>query len=100
MTDAKIAALMGYRSPPTPRGSSLMHRLRAVVAAAQAEQVARIEVMRAALVEAREIVAEDRDAFYYSNRLPGGSSMHPADAIVLAEYDELLRMIDEAMEER
>jgi len=94
MTDAQIAELMGYRTPP--RGSSLMHRLRAVVAAAQAERDGQIERMRAALKQARAPIATHRYVFVQASTVPD-MPLDPDDQIIVDQYDALLRMIDDAM---
>lgn len=58
---------------------------------------AQIERMRAALVAARAIVADDRKSLYETVHWPDGS-IDPADRDALNEYDALLGMIDAAME--
>lgn len=114
MTDDRIAELLDWPRGRANRDSSLMHRIRIVVAEAQAEQdghiyrlreqiardTAQIERMRSALVEARRVILADRTALVACFAAPGcEDDMAPEDERALAEYDGLLRMIDEAMGE-
>ncbi len=96
MTDDQIADLLGWTKNRTHRDSSLLHRIRIVVAEAQAEQSAQIERMRAALVAARNVVAVDRESFIQCSTAPH-QPLDPDDQGIVDEYDGLLRMIDEAL---
>ncbi|MFE8033810.1 hypothetical protein [Thiohalocapsa marina] len=97
MTDAQIIELLGWPAHrPDVHPNGLFMKIRAVVAAAQAEQDAKIEAMRAALVEARTHIAIDRESFVQCATAPHQPLDADAQGIV-DEYDGLLRMIDEAM---
>lgn len=63
-------------------------------------QAAQIERMRDALVAARRVILSDRTALVACFAAPGcEDDLAPEDERALAEYDEALRMIDEAMGE-
>lgn len=96
MTDERIAELLGWPRGRANRDSSLMHRIRIVVAEAQAEQDAQIERMRAALVAARNVLDEDRMVLLDAHTDQAG--MVDADgAAAAAEYDAVLALIDAAL---
>lgn len=113
MTDDRIAELLGWQPERrTWRDSSLMHRIRLIVAEAQAEQdghiyrlreqiardTAQIERMRSALTAARSVIDLDRLALLDAHTDWQGR-VDEAGAAAAAQYDETLRMIDEAMGE-
>jgi hypothetical protein len=98
MTDDRIADLLGWPKGRANRDSSLMHRIRLIVAEAQAEQSAQIERMRAALKQARAPIATHRYVFVQASTVPD-MPLDPDDQIIVDQYDALLRMIDEAMGE-
>lgn len=91
----------------------MLHRVRSVVAEAQAEQnghiyrlreqiardTAQIERMRAALRQARVVIAVDRASFVQCATAPD-QPLDADDQEIADEYDALLRMIDEAMGEQ
>lgn len=60
-------------------------------------QSAQIERMRAALKQARTVIAVDRASFVQCATAPH-LPLDPDDQGIVDEYDGLLRMIDEAME--
>lgn len=114
MTDERIADLLGRRHISDDAADGLFCRIRRIIAEAKSEQdakicrlqgqiardTAQIERMRAALVEARRIILADRTALVACFAAPGcEDDMAPEDERALAEYDEALRMIDEAMGE-
>ena len=97
MTDAQLIEALGWPPQrPDVHPRSLFMRVRAVVAAAQAEQDARIDRMRAALVEARDHIREDRDSLAETTRLPDGTR-DVGDAEALAYIDARLARIDAAL---
>lgn len=98
MTDDQIAELLGWPKNRAHRDSSLMHRIRLIVAEAQAEQDAQIERMRAALTTARSVIELDRLALLDAHTDWQGR-VDEAGPAAAAQYDEALRMIDEAMGE-
>jgi hypothetical protein len=95
MTDDRIADLLGWPKGRANRDSSLMHRIRLIVAEAQAEQSAQIERMRAALKQTRVVIAVDRESFVQC--AAGPDPLDPDDQDIVDQYDALLRMIDHAM---
>jgi hypothetical protein len=98
MTDDRIADLLGWPKGRANRDSSLMHRIRLIVAEAQAEQSAQIERMRAALKQTRVVIAVDRESFVQC--AAGPDPLDPDDQDIVDEYDALLRMIDAATGEK
>lgn len=111
VTDDRIAELLGWPRGRENRDSSLMQRIRIIVAEAQAEQdghiyrlreqiahdTAQIERMRAALTAARNVVAVDRESFIQCSTAPD-HPLDPDDQGIVDEYDALLRQIDRALE--
>ncbi len=59
-------------------------------------QDAQIERMRAALKQARVVIAVDRESFVQCSTAPD-QPLDPDDQGIVDEYDGLLRMIDEAL---
>lgn len=91
MTDGRIAELLGWQPERrTWRDSSLMHRIRLIVAEAQAEQDARIARMRSALVEARNALNGWIDQ-------PENAAAYDSS---MASAVEALALIDAALEDR
>ena len=97
MTDARIAELLGWPPERHHHASSLIHRIRRIVVEAQAEQEARIERLRVALLEARDHIREDRDSLAETTRRPDGTR-ELDDAAALAFIDAGLARIDAAID--
>lgn len=112
MTDDRIAELLGWPRGRANRDSSLMHRIRIVVAEAQAEQdghiyrlreqiardTAQIERMRAALVDVRPLIGNMEKMLREILHL-AGQPRSADEAEAFARLHSARRMIDEALGE-
>jgi len=96
MTDERLAELLGWHHMADADEDGLLHRIRLIVAEAQAERDGQIERMRAALKQARAPIATHRYVFVQASTVPD-MPLDPDDQIIVDQYDALLRMIDEAM---